>query len=64
LSKPKNSESIEKKMKKFCKFITDDLSFMDPILWLAFVEEEVIKEFGLKKPHVKEAIAQTEKARE
>lgn len=49
LSKPKNSKSIEKKMKKLCKFITDDLSFMDPIIWLAFVEEEVIKEFGLKK---------------
>jgi DNA primase len=64
LSKPKNSESIEKKMKRFSKFIIDDLSYMDSVIWRQFVEEEVIPGFGLKKSHVKEAIAQAEKARE
>jgi DNA primase catalytic core len=64
LSKPKNSESIEKKMKIFCKLINDDLSYMSSILWLPFVEEEVIPAFGLKKSHVREAITQAEKARD
>jgi DNA primase len=64
LSKPNNSESIEKKMKRFREFIIDDLFYMDSVIWRPFVEEEVIPEFGLKKSHVKEAIAQAEKARE
>ena len=64
LSKPNDSESIEKKMKKFSKFIIDDLSYMDSVILRPFVEEEVIPGFGLKKSHVKEAIAQAEKARE
>jgi DNA primase len=29
LAKPKDSESIEKKMKSFCKFINDDIFYMD-----------------------------------
>jgi hypothetical protein len=37
---------------------------MDATIWRPFVEEEVIPGFGLKKSHVKEAIAQAEKARE
>jgi hypothetical protein len=64
LSMPKNSESIEKKMKIFYKFITDDLSFMDATIWRPFVEEDVIPAFGLKKSYVKEAIAKAEKSRE
>jgi hypothetical protein len=64
LAKPKDSESIEKKMKSFCKFINDDIFYMDATIWRPFVEEEVIPGFGLKKSHVKEAIAQAEKARE
>jgi hypothetical protein len=64
LAKPKDSESIEKKMKSFCKFINDDIFYMDATIWRPFVEEEVIPGFGLKKSHVKEVIAQAEKARE
>ena len=64
LAKPKDSESIEKKMKSFCKFINDDIFYMDATIWRPFVEEEVIPGFGLKKSHGKEAIAQAEKARE
>ena len=64
LSKAKNSDGVEQKINKFYKFITEDLSFMNSIIWRPFVEGEVVPGFGLKKSHVKDAIAQAEKARE